>query len=122
MTMASSYVWCIGKTERVTSFSLKLTDSHAALAQDIRFLSDSMTHLLEPVVPVLEKYLDIKGQEDKRILKHVFLNSYFQTGLKGNIDVAIINRAQKEGIKEISNNYKKIDDSWFHILTASTRA
>ena len=59
---------------------------------------------------VLEKYLDIKGQEDKRILKHVFLNSYFQTGLKGNIDVAIINRAQKEGIKEISNNYKKIDE------------
>lgn len=31
---------------------------------------------------VLERYLDIKGQEDDRILKHAFLNSYFQTGLK----------------------------------------
>ena len=33
---------------------------------------------------VLEKYLNIHGEEDIRILKHAFLNSYFQTGLKGN--------------------------------------
>ena len=39
---------------------------------------------------VLEKYLDIKGNEDLRVLKHAFLNSYFQTGLKGNIDEAVI--------------------------------
>ena len=59
---------------------------------------------------VLEKYLDINGQEDKRILKHVFLNSYFQTGLKGNIDVAIINRAKEENIDNIISKYKKIDE------------
>ena len=35
---------------------------------------------------VLEKYLDINGHEEPRILKHAFLNAYFQTGLKGNID------------------------------------
>ena len=35
---------------------------------------------------VLEKYLDVKGEEDTRVLKHAFLNSYFQTGLKGSID------------------------------------
>ena len=59
---------------------------------------------------VLEKYLDVHGKEDKRILKHVFLNSYFQTGLEGNIDVAIIERAKKEGIAEIVENYEKIDE------------
>ena len=59
---------------------------------------------------VLEKYLDIQGQEDKRILKHVFLNSYFQTGLKGNIDVAIIQRAEKEGFMSFIENYQKIDE------------
>ena len=59
---------------------------------------------------VLEKYLDIKGEEDKRILKHVFLNSYFQTGLKGNIDIAIINRAKEEGISEIAQKYTKVDE------------
>lgn len=59
---------------------------------------------------VLEKYLDIKGQEDINVLKHVYLNSYFQTGLKGNIDEAIIARGEKEGIKEIAKEYKKIDE------------
>ena len=31
---------------------------------------------------VLEKYLDVYGNENIRVLKHAFLNSYFQTGLK----------------------------------------
>ena len=59
---------------------------------------------------VLEKYLDIKGEEDMDVLKHVYLNSYFQTGLKGNIDEAIIARGEKEGIREIAKEYKKIDE------------
>lgn len=59
---------------------------------------------------VLEKYLDIKGNEDKKILEYVFLNSYFQTGLKGNIDEAVIKRAEKEEINVIASKYKKIDE------------
>ena len=59
---------------------------------------------------VLEKYLDIKGEEDTRVLKHAFLNSYFQTGLKGNIDEAVIARAAKTELKGIEENYEKIDE------------
>ena len=59
---------------------------------------------------VLEKYLDVQGNENKKVLQTVFLNSYFQTGLKGNIDEAIIKRASIEGINHITNNYKKIDE------------
>ena len=59
---------------------------------------------------VLERYLDIKGEEDIRILKHAFLNSYFQTGLKGNIDEAVINRAVQNGMNDIAKNYKKVDE------------
>lgn len=59
---------------------------------------------------VLEKYLDVIGEENKEILKYVFLNSYFQTGLKGNIDVAIIDRAEKEGINTILQDYQKVDE------------
>lgn len=59
---------------------------------------------------VLEKYLNIKGEEDMDVLKHVFLNSYFQTGLQGNIDEAIIARAKKEEIEGITKQYKKIDE------------
>ena len=59
---------------------------------------------------VLERYLDIKGEEDIRILKHAFLNSYFQTGLKGNIDEAVINRVVQNGMNDIAKNYKKVDE------------
>ena len=59
---------------------------------------------------VLEKYLDIKGEEDTRVLKHAFLNSYFQTGLKGNIDEAVIARTAKTELKGIEENYEKIDE------------
>lgn len=59
---------------------------------------------------VLEKYLDINGDEDTRILKHAFLNSYFQTGLKGNIDEAVIKRGLENNMGELSEKYKKIDE------------
>ena len=59
---------------------------------------------------VLEKYLDIKGEEDIRTLKHAFLNSYFQTGLKGNIDNAVITRGIEYNLKEQAKMYKIIDE------------
>ena len=59
---------------------------------------------------VLEKYLDIRGEEDERILKHAFLNSFFQTGLKGNIDEAVIKRAKEKGLQELTSKYRKIDE------------
>ena len=59
---------------------------------------------------VLEKYLDINGNEDIRILKHAFLNSYFQTGLKGNIDEAVIDRGLKNNLENLKTDYKKVDE------------
>lgn len=59
---------------------------------------------------VLEKYLDINGIEDTRILKHAFLNSYFQTGLRGNIDEAVVLSAKTNGMDEYIQKYKLIDE------------
>ena len=59
---------------------------------------------------VLEKYLNLEGEEDKAILKTAFLNSYFQTGLEGNIDEAIIKRVEQEGLKDFKKQYQKIDE------------
>ena len=59
---------------------------------------------------VLEKYLDIYGNEDKRVLKHAFLNSYFQTGLKSSIDEAVIKRALENNMNEIAKQYKIVDE------------
>ncbi len=60
---------------------------------------------------VLEKYLNVNGEEDYGVLKQAYLNAYFQTGLKGSIDEAIIKRAQDNGLaKEIEGEFKIIDE------------
>ena len=59
---------------------------------------------------VLEKYLDVYGNENIRVLKHAFLNSYFQTGLKGSIDEAVIHRALKSDLSSLVTEFKKIDE------------
>lgn len=59
---------------------------------------------------VLEKYMDVLGNESLRILRHAFLNSYFQTGLKNLIDVAIISRAEKEKLNILKEKYVREDE------------
>lgn len=59
---------------------------------------------------VLEKYLNLQEEEDEEILKIAFLNSYFQTGLRGNIDEAVIARVKKEGLEQFAKVYQKIDE------------
>lgn len=59
---------------------------------------------------ILEKYLDASGKEDIRILRHAFLNSYFQTGLKNLMDRAIIARGEKEGLDYLKRSYVREDE------------
>lgn len=61
---------------------------------------------------VLEYHLDITGHENQRILRHAFLNSYYQTGLKNLIDLAIIHYANTQENKDKFNthDYVKIDE------------
>lgn len=59
---------------------------------------------------ILEKYLDASGKEDIRILRHAFLNSYFQTGLKNLMDRAIIARGEKEGLSFLKKSYVREDE------------
>ena len=59
---------------------------------------------------ILEKYMNVVGDDDNRTLRHAFLNSDFQTGLKNLLDLAIINRAHENGIEAILNSYTRLDD------------
>lgn len=58
----------------------------------------------------LEYYLDIHGNEDERILRHAFLNSYYQTGLKNLMDVAILNHAKSDPYRSMQERYSKVDE------------
>lgn len=59
---------------------------------------------------VLEYYLNISGAEDKRVLRHAFLNSYFQTGLKNLIDVAILSHEEDLESEYLKTEYTKVDE------------
>ena len=59
---------------------------------------------------ILEKYMNAVGEDDNRTLRHAFLNSYFQTGLKNLLDLAIINRAHENGIEAVLNSYTRLDE------------
>ncbi len=59
---------------------------------------------------VLELYLDIHGNEDDRILRHAFLNSYYQTGLKNLMDAAILDHVGEEEISPLTTKYTKVDE------------
>ena len=59
---------------------------------------------------VLEKYINLHGEDDDRILRHAYLNSSFQTGLKNLIDLAIINRAVQNGLQDMRDAYSLVDE------------
>ena len=59
---------------------------------------------------ILEYHLDIHGNSDTRVLRHAFLNSYYQTGLKNLMDVSIIQRAREEKVIEYEGAYVKVDE------------
>ena len=58
---------------------------------------------------VLQYHLDADGKEDPRVLRHAYFNSYYQTGFKNLMDVAIIDAAHKE-LKINPKDYEKIDE------------
>lgn len=59
---------------------------------------------------VLEYHLNVDGVEDERVLRHAFLNSYFQTGLKNLIDIAVMARQQELGTGDLTERYTKVDE------------
>lgn len=73
------------------------------------FCTDKTGTLTEDKI-VLEKYLNVNGEEDSNILKYAFLNAYLQTGLKSNIDEAVVAKAKTVGIENGLKKYKKIDE------------
>jgi Mg2+-importing ATPase len=59
---------------------------------------------------ILEYHLDVHGNSDTRVLRHAFLNSYYQTGLKNLMDVSVIKRAREENVVEHESSYVKVDE------------
>jgi Mg2+-importing ATPase len=59
---------------------------------------------------VLEKHLDVRGKDSDRVLHYGYINSYYQTGLKNLMDVAILEHRALNDDLLVDENFHKIDE------------
>ncbi len=70
---------------------------------------------------ILEYHLNVNGSDDTRVLRHAYLNSYFQTGYKNLMDLAIIRKTEEmeeadPRLVDLSEAYVKVDEIPFDFV------
>ncbi len=100
MSKEKTIIKNLNSIQNLGSMNILCTDKTGTLTQD---------------KVVLMRHLDIHGQENIRVLRHGFLNSYYQTGLKNLMDLAIIEGAEAKQEKNpelsgLSSKYTKVDE------------
>jgi Mg2+-importing ATPase len=100
MSKEKTIIKNLNSIQNLGSMNILCTDKTGTLTQD---------------KVVLQYHLNIQGEEDTRVLRHAFLNSYYQTGLKNLMDVAIITRTQREQdsveeLRGLSDRFIKVDE------------
>jgi Mg2+-importing ATPase len=58
---------------------------------------------------ILEKHVDIDGKDSQRVLEYAWLNSFHQTGLHNLLDLAVLQHAQAQHLRE-ETGYAKVDE------------
>lgn len=65
---------------------------------------------------ILERHLDVSGNESERILHYAYLNSFYQTGLKNLLDVAVLDHEDLQEQIVLRGEYQKIDEIPFDFV------
>ncbi|HUN91464.1 MAG TPA: magnesium-translocating P-type ATPase [Burkholderiaceae bacterium] len=71
------------------------TDKTGTLTQDKIFLS---------------RHTDAFGEDSDAVLEYAYLNSYYQTGLKNLLDVAVLEHAEVQRDLQVATAFRKIDE------------
>src|SRR5207302_4406776 len=58
----------------------------------------------------LERHTDVFGEEAEDVLEYAYLNSYYQTGLKNLLDVAVLEYSELHKELKLATDYRKIDE------------
>ena len=100
MSREKTIIKNLNSIQNIGSMDILCTDKTGTLTQD---------------KVVLMYHLNVNGKEDARVLRHAFLNSYYQTGLKNLMDIAIIEGTKEEqgsadNLNKIVDSYMKIDE------------
>eukprot|EP01036_Dinobryon_divergens_P053224 gene53224-71157_t len=64
----------------------------------------------------LERHIDVFGTPSNDVLRHAYLNSYYQTGLKNLLDHAVLEHAELQGEMRIAQDYRKVDEIPFDFV------
>jgi len=59
---------------------------------------------------ILKRHLDMRGEDSDRVLQYAYLNSYFQSGLKNLLDVAVLEHVDMHKILGIGEGFRKVDE------------
>lgn len=65
---------------------------------------------------VLIKHLDPFGRESEQVLQYAFQNSFFQSGLKNMVDMAILKNEELQGREALENDWTKVDEIPFDFI------
>ncbi|PLZ97942.1 magnesium-translocating P-type ATPase [Fischerella thermalis CCMEE 5268] len=65
---------------------------------------------------ILERHIDLHGYESQEPLQYGYLNSYYQTGLKNLLDVAVLEHVELNTKLRPSEGYTKVDEIPFDFV------
>jgi len=65
---------------------------------------------------ILEKHLNLEGGEDAGVLQYGYLNSYYQTGLKNLMDLAVLESSEIQEDYRLGKIFRKIDEIPFDFI------
>jgi Mg2+-importing ATPase len=77
-------------------------------AMDILCTDKTGTLTLDKIV--LERHLNVLGDEDDEVLKWAYLNSYYQTGLKNLLDKALLEHVELHDYLKVEEQFVKVDE------------
>ena len=61
-------------------------------------------------------YLNARGEEDPTVLRKAYLNSFFQTGLRNLMDVAVLEKGKDKGFSNLEYQYSKVEEIPFDFI------
>jgi magnesium-transporting ATPase (P-type) len=59
---------------------------------------------------ILERYVDVDGEPSERVLELAYLNSYYQSGLKNLLDVAVLKYTEVHARLHAEGQHQKVDE------------
>ncbi len=59
---------------------------------------------------ILKHHFDLRGEESARVLEFAYLNSYYQSGLRNLLDVAVLKHVELEEHLQLEQRFEKVDE------------